>query len=190
MAIQKKQKYKEGAIIKIDLEKIRKIGFGRLFNGFVIGVYNYTLNNDKPIPTIEKLTNNEFIFYETVYKKVIEKGDFEIIGYQQLTESEIESVPPKFTQDKVNINDCIIYYTADRLPQKKVTPEECIGLEISSVSDSIHLVRRMEDYFSGKKNPSVELNKVILSTDDIRYLPPPMTLKWDYDKQEYYRTDL
>ena len=116
---------------------------------------------------------------------MITKGLFEIIGFKELTEEEIENIPPKFTQDLVDINKCVIYYYDGR--EFKAKPEDCIGLESSSVWEAQGLVERIQDYYSGKRNYHVELMKPILSTNDPRYLPKPNELRWNFEKQEFYK---
>ena len=189
MEKKKRQHLKEGAIVKIELEKINKTGFGRLFNGLVLGVYNYLIRPDDKLPTVSELSNQKIIFFVAIHKRVITSGDFPIIDYKPLQQVDIESVPPQFTQDKVNLEDCVIFYTEDRVPQRRATPEECIGLEISSVWDSVHVIKRMEDFYLNKRNYTAEMGKVILSKDDPRYLAPPGALRWDFEKGEFYRTD-
>ena len=73
--------------------------------------------------------------------------------------------------------------------QRKASPKECIGLEPSSVWEAQGLIQRIEDHYACRLNFHVELDKVILSKDDPRYLPPPQALRWDFEKHVFYRTD-
>ena len=184
----KKQKFTEGSIIKIELS-VDNLAFGRLLPGLAsrICVYDLLSTKDQKLPLIETIVNQPVIFYCGLFRNIIEKGIFEIIGFQELTKEEIDNIPPFFTQDLVNIEDCKIFWADGR--ERKASPQECVGLERSSVWDEQGIKQRIEDYFNGKKNFHVELDKVILTKSDPRYLPPPQALRWNFEKQEFYRID-
>lgn len=186
MEKKKKQQFKEGAIVKIGLSDDR-IVFGRLLPGFHIGVYDCVFNKNYKFSFIEEVLNLKTLFYCVIYKNIIVNSFFEIIGFKELTSDELSAIPPSYNQDKVNITDCIIFYYDGR--ERKAIPQECVGLEKSSVWEAASLIERIEDLYAGKKNKYVELFKVILSKNDLRYLPPPQALRWDFEKQEFYRTD-
>jgi hypothetical protein len=184
MEKRKRQKFKEGAVVKIVLSHNR-IVFGRLLPSFQIGIYDCIYNKDFETSSIMEVYNLKTLFYCTFFKNIITNGLFEIVGFRELTSNELNSIPPSYNQDKVNINDCVIFYYDGR--ERKATPQECIGLEKSSVWEAASLVERIEDLYAGKKNKYAELFKVILSKDDPRYLPPPNALRWNFEKQEFYR---
>jgi hypothetical protein len=185
----KRQKYKAGAIVKIELTDKRLV-FGRLLPGVMsmINVYDFIGEDDLEKITIEDLVKKPVLFCCGLYRTIITKGIFEIIGNKEFTESEIAGIPPLFKQDIVNIDDCLIFWPTGG--ERKARPEECIGLEQSSVWSEKGLIERIEDYYSGKKNFNVEHQKVILSKNDPRYMPPNGMLRWDFEKREFYRTDI
>jgi hypothetical protein len=185
MEKKKKQKIQDGAIVKISLSE-KKLIFGRLMKSR-IAIYDYVVLDSSLLPDIEIIITKPIFLYCSVYNDVITKGVFEIIGFKELAEEEIGKIPPSFMQDKVDINKCTIHYYDGR--EFKVKPEDCIGLERSSVWEAQGLIERIQDYYSGKKNYHVELTKPILSTNDPRYLPPPNAMRWDFQKGEFYRTD-
>jgi hypothetical protein len=96
-------------------------------------------------------------------------------------------IPPSFTQDIMNIDDCVIFWNSGI--ERKALPEECIGLERSAVWDEQDIVERIEDHYKGQKNFSVERDKVILTKDDPRYTDNPRSVRWDFEKQVFYRVD-
>jgi len=185
MEKKKRQRIENGAVVRINLSENRMV-FARLISGR-IAVYDYALFQSDPLPEIDTIIQKNIILYCSVYDEVITKSIFEIIGFKELTDFELNSVPPKFTQDIVNIDDCSIFWPDGR--RIKVMPKECVGLERSSVWEAEGVIQRIEDYYAGRKNYYVEAQKVILSKDDPRYLPPPQALRWDFEKQEFYRTD-
>jgi len=186
MITQKQQQFREGAIVKIELSKDR-IVFGRLLPAFHIGVYDMIFDKVYSFSSVEDIVSYPILFYCVIYKDVITKGIFEIVGFKKLTQNDVRAMPPSYNQDKVNIDDCTIFHYDGR--ERKAQPQECIGLEKSSVWEAKNLIERLEDYYDGKRNMYVELFKPLLSKADPRYLPPPEALRWDFEKQEFYRTD-
>jgi Immunity protein 26 len=185
MEKKKRQKIKDGAVVKINLLENRLI-FGRLMKSR-IAIYDFLILESAIVPDLETIIGNPIFLYCSVYNDVITKGIFEIIGFKELTENEIENIPPKFTQDMVDINKCVIYYHDGR--EFKAKPGDCIGLERSSVWEAQGLVERIQDHYAGKRNFHVELMKPILSTKDPRYLPKPNELRWNFEKQEFYKIE-
>ena len=163
-----------------------RIAFARLFPGRQIGIYKYFSNVHEAPPNAAILASQEFIFIVTLSRYVITKGIFKIFAFKPLTEKEVDALPPSFTQDIVDINVCTIFYVNDIKPQRKASPVECIGLEPSAVWQEQHVIKRIEDYLENRKNFSVELHKIILSENDIRYLAGPY-LRWDGVREEFYR---
>ena len=180
--VKKRQRFKEGSVVKIKLLENRVV-FGRILPGFSISVYDSVINSNKAIPSIEEIIINKIILNVCIYKTIITKGIFEIIGFKELTPTEINKIPPKFTQSLGNYQDCVIFYQDGR--EYKAKPEECIGLERSAVWDEHSLVDRIEDHYKKKKNFYVEYQKVILTADDPRYLNP--NVRWDFKEGKFYK---
>ncbi len=180
----KRQRFKNGAIVNINLSSDR-IAFGRLI-GTTIAIYDYIVAKTVIISSIEIIISKPILFYVSIYKDVILKGEFKILGVVALTDEDIVKTPPKFHQDIMDINDCTIFYPEDRLPERKATPQECLRLERSAVWDDYNIVDRIEDYYAGRKNVSVELFRPILSTNDIRYNSAGL-IRWDFEKEEFYK---
>lgn len=180
-----RQKFKVGSYIKINLSCDRVI-FGRLMYEYGVGIYHKLITVGEPLPPIDQLSKEQFIFYASIFKSVITKGLFEVIGFQELDQTDIQKIPPSFRQDTVNISDCVIFWHHTNI-EKAAKPEECIGLESAGGWNEISLVQRIEDHLAGKKNPYFELGKVVLNIDDPRYLPQPGELIWDFENEKYYR---
>jgi hypothetical protein len=179
----KKQKINEGSIVKIELS-LKRVSFGRLFPGGRVGVFDSIVPKDKPYPAIEKIIKLPIFLYCVIYDDVITRNKFEVIGFEELTHEDLNKIPPIFTQDTINLNDCIIsYYTGEK---KKATPHECVGLERSSVWEADGLIRRIEDHFEGRKFFYEELFKPILTKDDVRYMAGP-NLKWSFEEEKFYK---
>jgi len=182
MIKKKSQKFKEGAIVKINLSNDHLI-FGRLLPFFDIAIYDLVIKYNSDIPLGKNIILNKAFLHVTIYKNIITKGIFEIIDYIELTQKELFYIPPKFYQSLGDYEDCKIYYNDGR--QYKVSPVDCIGLERSAVWGEKSLIERIEDYYKGKANFHVEHQKVILSSDDVRYLNPDV--RWDFNAGKFYK---
>jgi hypothetical protein len=179
-----RQRFVEGAITAIDLSDNRLI-FGRLLPGFHIGIYDWVIKKDDNLPDIESILQRNIIIYVRIFKRVVTKSEFRIIGLKELTKAEQKNIPPHFQQSLGNIKKCKIYYEDGT--EIDVTPQDCIGLEGPVIWDSISLISRIENHYLGKKDPYVELFKVILSEDDPRHVSPH-ALRWDFENQVYKRS--
>lgn len=157
----KKQKFQEGAIVKIQLSENR-YAFGRLLPAHNIGIYDLVIdksNNNEPIQ-IDELVSYPFIFITSIYTDVITKRMFEIIGFKPLHNDEIDKIPPIFTQDLMDKYKCKLYYINGAVEDAK--PEDCIGLERFSKWEGEAVIKRIEDHYLGTKNVLVENFKVRL----------------------------
>lgn len=180
------QRFKEGSFVKIEFSKDR-IAFGRLIYKYSILAYDYTINVGDIMPQISDIESLDRLFYVGIDKSVITAGDFEIIGFKKLEHSDTQNIPPKFWQDIVDISKCAIYFHDGS--ERSASPTECIGLEQGAAWSANSIRRRLEDHYDGRKNFTVELFKPILSEKDIRYMPQPKLLKWNFEKEEFYKED-
>ncbi len=169
MEAKKRIKFKEGSIVKVPLST-GKITFGRLLPGFHIGLYDYIVRSNKSNFSIEEIITKPINLYVRIYKDAVTRGVFEIIGFKELSQEDIDLMPPHFSQDLMNLKDCVIYYEDGS--EKKVSPKECIGLEGPVIWDAEGLIDRIKDRYFGKKNFYEEFYKVILSEKDPRYNNP------------------
>lgn len=183
-------KVKEGSIVAINLSDNRTV-FGRVVPSVAtkIIVYSYVHPTDKmqELDNMQEIINSEILFYCGIYEDLLKKGTFKTIGTASFSEDEISRIPPFFKQDKSGIQKCKIFWIDGS--ERPAKPEECIGLERSSVWPEKGLQKRIEDALDGKKNPHVELNKVILNADDPRATSNPTLLRWSFEKEAFYLID-
>ena len=182
MTEKKRQRFKVGSICKLKLSK-NKFIFGRMLPGFQISIYDLLTNSDIDMPSIDEIIKNKILLTVGIYRNNITKRIFEIVGFKELTQTEIDKIPPMFMQSLGDYEDCSIFYHDGK--EYKVSPKECIGLERSAVWDEHSLIERIEDFYKGNKNFHVELQKVILSSDDPRYLNP--NVRWDFKEGKFYK---
>jgi hypothetical protein len=174
--------FKEGSIVKIEISGSRLV-FGRLLPGYRIGIYDLITSEIDSLSSIESVIRAPIFLYCVIYKDVITKGVFQIIGFKELSAIDLEKIPPSFTQDLVNIDECVIFYYDGK--EKKANPEDCINLERASIWEAKGLIQRIEDFYAGRRNPYLELDKVILSKNDPRYLNP--NVRWDFKEERFFR---
>lgn len=170
-------KIKNGSIVAINLNNNRTI-FGRVIPclASIIAVYSYTQPTDKIEELdIREIINSKVLFYCGLYRDLLNKKIFKVVGIAPFSDNEILDIPPFFRQGKIDIQNCKIFWLDGR--ERSAKPEECIGLGRSSVWPEKGLLKRIEDTLDGRKNPHVELNKVILSTDDPRATSNPTLLR-------------
>lgn len=179
----KRQNYKEGAIVKIELAN-NKTAYGRLLPIYKIGIYDFILEKNNNDLSIAEIVNHRIIMYLGIYKQVVTRKEVEVIGYIPLSAEELAEIPDVFIQDKADFRKCTIY-SRESKTGRDATPEECIGLEPFSIHPIKSLMARIEDYFAGRKNSDKELYKVILSEDDPRFLTAPHLLRWNFEKEVF-----
>jgi hypothetical protein len=161
IVIMKKQKYKEGSCFLINLCDSSHC-FGRIVKGLNVCIYDYNsdISSTNIAKELEKVITLPVLFYDKLADGAIKKGEFEVVGHFEVSQEEVDAIPPVFTQDVLNIDDCILYYVDGRvIPCSK---EDCIGLEKYGMSDSIHIIDRLEDYYVHKQSSVPESAKVRL----------------------------
>jgi Immunity protein 26 len=174
-----------GNIIRIEIGSNRCV-YARIVPGIatIIEVLNFVdiVDLENVNFNFNKIINNPILFYCGIYSDLIKKGTFKTIGNVPYIEG--EKTPAFFMQNMLEINDCKMFWNDGN--SVSVSAIDCIGLERSSVWDKDGLITRIHDALSGKKNPNVELNKVILSADDPRATDNPTLLRWSFEKEMFY----
>jgi hypothetical protein len=64
------------------------------------------------------------------------------------------AVPEYFMHDLADPQKCRIIDIAGNM--RRVTPEECVGLERAAVWDAEHVTARLRDHYSGRPNAYLE----------------------------------
>ncbi len=157
----KRQKFIEGSFVEIQLSDTKK-AIGRLLPNFELRVYNKVFESSENVD-LDDLVNQEIFFEVGIFKWVITKGYFSVIGYKELSEAENANRKPKFWQDKYDMNNCILLYPDGR--EENVTPQECVGLESTGAFDDIGVVKRINDHLNGNKFYYGFFNNLIRKTD-------------------------
>jgi hypothetical protein len=180
----KRQKYIEGSFVDIKLGNGKKV-IGRLFPNFQILVYDYLLNEDEVIDNFTVLDSRNVITGNGIYKDIITKGLFPVIGFKPLTDKDFDKYPVLFKQEIGNYKECRhIFINRD---STLVNPKDCVGLEAAATWEASGLIKLIEDNYAKRKNPHTEMDKVILDDNDIRVKTP--FYRWSIEKQKIVAFD-
>jgi hypothetical protein len=157
----KRQKKTPGSVLLLRL-KNGKYSFARIIRDNKICVYDIYSETDtlEDNGGIDGICSRPKLFFLGVYDDVITKGMFEIVGFKELSQKEINDEPPVFTQDILNIDDCTLYYPDGRIVSAR--KEECIGYGTFSVWEGEGVLDRIVDYYEGRYNFYTENSKVRL----------------------------
>lgn len=155
----KRQQNKIGHIFVIPLSD-DYIVFGRIFTISRIGIYHLRIKKeDIDKYSLENIVKEPIFIYTSIYRQVISKGEFTVIGNLPITSDEINRMPPFFLQKLMREHECTLAYSGYDL---STDPYGCIGYPNSAVYDSECIIDRVESYFMCKKNFWTEIENVIL----------------------------
>jgi len=148
----KRQRYRIGAIVKIPLTD----GFhtyGRLLDS---GMAFYNIHTRRDC-TISEIVQMPILFVTGVYKDVITKKVWKIIGKKFPLENQLLEAQerPVYTEDILTGNWTIHY--VDGSQKMTSSPEEIHGLESATVWTAESIEKRLNDHFAKRKNPEVEI---------------------------------
>lgn len=144
----KRQKYIEGAILKIQFTPSTHT-YARLLRSPILAFYDSISTVDIPI---ESIITRPVLFKIAVMRKAITSGRWSQIGVVPLDASLL--VPPTFfRQDGLNPNKLFLHTAGIERP---ATREECVHLERAAVWEAEHVEERLRDYYAGRPNRWVE----------------------------------
>lgn len=115
----------------------------------------YDFNTTNPIYDLELIASKKVLFSVNVHKSAFKK--WEIIGRLPLPD-EMKKYIPTCWQSIGDPEDCII--SDEDGNEKKVSPNECVGLETAAVWEDNHVEDRILDTIHGRKNVWYEMLKV------------------------------
>lgn len=139
----KKQQYKLGQVVAIPLPD-QKFAFAKVFNDFDLGVYD--LLSDK-IEPLERVVQNNFLFFNAVTDRAIKSGAFLVIGEQPFPDEESAWAPAMasgvFAGDP---SVGVLHIDHKGISRRANDPSEGAGMDIRSFSQRPELfVRQIVD---------------------------------------------
>lgn len=147
--MRKRQHYKVGAIVKIDLGDGFS-SYARLLEVPLIGFYDIYTDKDLPI---DEIVSKPILFKVWVMKYAVSSCRWPKVGYQPL-EAELKELPVFFRQDELQPSFFFLYYMGGR--EVRTTREQCEHLERAAVWEPEHVEERLRDHFAGRPNRWVE----------------------------------
>ncbi|AFD06632.1 immunity 26/phosphotriesterase HocA family protein [Solitalea canadensis] len=146
----KKQTRTIGSIVKIELNNGYHT-YGRVLSDASFAIYDCRTNIEIQDPEI--IVQKPILFIVAVYDSAVKNGRW-LKVFNLPLEKELERLPFKYIQDKLDPNKFQIYDNGNIRPASK---EECVGLERAAVWEPEHVEERIIDYYEGRNNKWVEL---------------------------------
>lgn len=147
-----KQKRIIGNIVKIPLgEGVHT--YARTLKEASFAIYDARTKEE--ITNFQALIKKPILFVVAVYNDAITSHRWENIFFIPL-EPNLLILPKKFIQDPINPNKFRIYDNGRIIPASK---DECLGLERASVWEPEQVEQRIRDYYAGRPNQWIELDK-------------------------------
>jgi hypothetical protein len=147
-------KHIAGTFIRINLAD-GSFAYARMIESPYTAFYDYRTTN--PDSDLDRIASKPVLFRIAVRHLALDA--WEIIGRRPLEEQLTQPVV-QFMQDIGNFRDCTIYDSAGQ--ERKVEPQECVGLERAAVWEQNGVEDRLLDAFLGRPNDEVERSKVRL----------------------------
>lgn len=122
----KKQKYKVGQIVAIPLPDGR-FAYGKVFNDFDIGVYDFLSGQMEPI---ERVVDNKFLFYTAVTDRAIKSGAFSVIGEQPFPDEESAWAPAMASGIFPDDPGVGILHIAHKGDMWGASPDQAAGMDV------------------------------------------------------------
>lgn len=134
----------EGTFVRIPLED-GSFGYGRARIDPFVTFYNY--RTTEPISDLDVISAQPVLFSQGL--RLFDSDGWAILGVRPL-DGEAARPAMWFSQSLGDYRKCLIFDTTGM--ERRVTPEECVGIERASVWDARHIAERLLDTFMGRDN--------------------------------------
>jgi hypothetical protein len=149
----KRQRLKEGAIVKIPLQDGYH-SYGRLLYNPYVEIFDYHTKED--VTNMDEIVSKPVLFTLSVYNDAITKGRWKIVGEKLYSPD--KKIPLQFMQDITDPKECHLIDALGNM--RRVSLKECRGYERAVVWEPEHIEERIEDHFAGRSNIWVETFKL------------------------------
>ena len=127
-------KVKVGDVFQIPLPDGR-FAYGRVYKDASVGIYSEVTNE----PFHPPIGSRDFLFVVGLYKDILERCAWPIIGFDDFKESESDWPPPYYVRDVIS-GTYQIYHHGEL---RDASPSEAAGLEQAAVWDVPHVIDRI-----------------------------------------------
>lgn len=131
----KKQKYQVGQIVAIPLPD-KRYAYGKVFNNFDIGVYDFLSEDVEPV---EGVVKKKFLFYNAVTDRAVKNGDFIVIGEEPFPDEESAWAPPMASGVYPRRPTIGVLHIAHKGELWRARPEEAAGMDVRDFSQDAEL---------------------------------------------------
>ena len=122
----KRQTYKVGQIVAIPLPD-QRFAYGKVFNNFDIGVYDFVSDELEPM---ERVVKKKFLYFSGVTDRAVKDGTFLVIGEEPFPDEESAWAPPMASGVFPGDSDMSTLRIDHKGNSRSATPEEAAGLYI------------------------------------------------------------
>jgi hypothetical protein len=147
----KRQQRTVGSIVKVPLEG----GFHTYARILKTKFAFYDFRTQTEVNDLQEIISKPILFITGVNDYAVTKGLWLKVGKFPLDDSLLK-LPPQFIQDALNPDKFFIVENGVRRPASKA---ECWGLERVAVWTPEGIQKRLNDYYAGRKNSSIEADK-------------------------------
>ena len=148
----KRQRRKEGDVVKIDLGK-KEWTFARVLPKAVFAFYDCF---QCPEEELERIVSSAILFKIAVMNDAVTSGRWKVVGHRELPPALLQPVPFA-KQDDIDPRQLSIYVDGDERP---ATREECLPLERAAVWSWEHVEDRLRDHRAGRPCEWVEQMRI------------------------------
>jgi len=150
-----RQKEVVGAFVRVPIDDTYHT-YGRIINDGKYAFYDF--RTDQQVVDLDEIEKSNVLFKLLVSEIPVKKGIWKIVGIKELPE-DLKQPVPLFIQD---VGDPKICHLDIKDERKKVSPEECIGVERFAAWSHQHVEQRLADHYNGVPNKDVRILHVKL----------------------------
>lgn len=154
MWVLRRRSPERGSFLRVPLPD-GSFGFGRVVGATTVAFYNW--RTDSPSVDLDELESKPVLFTQTVAQRGL--AGWAVLGVRELV-GDVARPFVTFMQDLADPQRCTISDSAGM--RRSASPEECIGLEKSSVWEAHHIEQRLLDALEGRENEDERLMRVRL----------------------------
>jgi hypothetical protein len=143
-----------GTFIRIRLAD-GSFGYGRVLEPPYEAFYDY--RTVEPSSDLDTIASKAVLFVQTVGPRG--RRNWRYIGFRKL-EGQVAQPVVRYMQDLADYRKCVIFDSIGM--ERKVGPDECVGLEQAAVWEPHHIEERLLDTFMGRPNDEEVRSRVRL----------------------------
>lgn len=150
----RRSRHTPGTFIRIRLAD-GSFGYGRVLEPPYEAFYNY--RTSEPSSDLDTIASKAVLFKQAV--GTAGRKNWQYIGIRRL-EGEVAQPVVCYMQDLADFRECVVFDSVGM--ERRVSPEECIGIEQAAVWEPHGIEERLLDTFMGRANKEEVRSRVRL----------------------------